>query len=131
MAAQLVVGLYESKGYAMDARNRLHTEGVPWSEMALVVIHDIAPLPEHTRQEELAALSVSPLILGDVEQTFAQYIKNGGTAVIVNAPTIADVEFATDIMALYDPLMIEVLVPHAATVELDGTATSQLGDLVG
>ena len=114
MAPQTVVGLYESKGYALDARNRLHTEGVPHSEMALVVIHDIAPLPDHTRKEELAALSVSPLVLGDVERTFAQYIKNGETAVIVNAPTAADVAFATDIMELYDPVMIEVLAPRPA-----------------
>jgi hypothetical protein len=61
MAGQLVVGLYESKGYAQDARNRLHTEGVPHSDMALVVIRDTAPVPSST-QPELAALSVSPLI---------------------------------------------------------------------
>ena len=52
MAGQLVVGLYESRGYAQDAHNRLYTEGMPWSEMALVVIHNVAPLPEHTREEE-------------------------------------------------------------------------------
>lgn len=116
MAGQLVVGLYESRGYAQDAHNRLHTEGVPWSEMALIVIHDIAPLPEHIRKEELAALAVSPLVLGDVENTFAQYIKNGETAVIVSAPTAVDVEFATDILSLYDPLAIEVLTPQQTTV---------------
>ena len=112
MAGQLVVGLYESRGYAQDAYNRLYTEGMPWSEMALVVIHDIAPLPEHTRKGELAALSVSPLVLGDVENTFAQYIKNGETAVIVSAPTAIDVEFVTDILSLYEPLGIEVLAPR-------------------
>jgi hypothetical protein len=109
MAGQLVVGLYESRGCAQDARNRLHTEGMPWNEMALVVIHDIGRVPEHTREEELAALSVSPLMLGDVANTFAQYIKNGETAVIVSAPTPIDVEFVTDILSLYDPLAIEVV----------------------
>jgi hypothetical protein len=113
MAAQIVVGLYESKGYAQDARNRLHTEGVPQNDMSLVVIHDIAPITAANRSE-LAGLSVDPLVLGDVENTFARFIKNGETAVIVNAATQADVEFATDIMALYDPLSIEVLVPRAA-----------------
>ena len=116
MAGQIVVGLYESKGYALDARNRLHTEGVPLSDMAVVVIHDIAPLPEHIREEELAALSVSPLILGDVETTFAQYIKNGETAVIVNAPTIEDIEFASDVMRLFDPLAIEIMTPRTVVV---------------
>jgi hypothetical protein len=112
MNGQLVVGLYESRGYAQDALNRLHTEGMPWSEMALVVMHDIGRLPQHTRDEELAALSVSPLVLGDVENTFARYIKNGETAVIVHTPTPADVEFAGDILSLYEPLAIEVVMPR-------------------
>ena len=110
MAGQLVVGLYESKGYAQDARNRLHTEGVPHSDMALIVIRDTAPVPS-SAQPELAALSVSPLIFGDVEKTFVNFIKNGETAVIVSAPTAVDVEFVSDILALYDPLAIEVLIP--------------------
>ena len=109
MTAQMVVGLYESKGYAQDARNRLHTEGMPLSDMALVVIHDAAPVPEAVREEELAALAVSPLILGEVEKTFASYLKNGETAVMVQVATPEDVEFVTDIMALYDPLAIEVM----------------------
>ena len=117
MAGQLVIGLYESRCYAQDAHNRLHTEGMEWSEMALVVLHDIAALPDHTRKEELAALSVSPLVLGDVENTFAQYIKNGETAVIVNAPTAVDVEFVTDILSLYEPLAIEVLTVRTVVVE--------------
>jgi len=130
MAGRLVVGLFDSMGTARDAHNRLHTEGLPWSEMALRVIHETDPVPE-SMQPELAALSVSPLIWSDVERTYAQYIKDGETAVIVNAPTAVDVEFATDIMALYDPLMIEVLSPRAATTDLDGTARSQPDDLVG
>src|ERR1700722_7357930 len=109
MAAQIVVGLYESKGYGQRPHNRLHTEGVPLGEMSLIVIHDIAPLPEATREEELAALSVSPLIFGDVEKTFASFIKNGETAVIVSAATPVDVEFITDILTLYEPLSVEVL----------------------
>ncbi len=110
MTTQMVVGLYRSKGYAQDARNRLHTEGMPLSDMALVVIHDAAPVPEAVREEELAALAVSPLILGEVEKTFRQlYLKNGETTVMVQVATPEDVEFVTDIMALYDPLAIEVM----------------------
>jgi hypothetical protein len=109
MAAQLVVGLYESKGYAQDARNRLHTEGVPFSETSLVVLHDIAPVPAATAETELAALSVDPLVLGDVEKTFARFIKNGETALIVSAATDVDVEFVTDILTLYDPLAVELM----------------------
>ena len=117
MTGQIVVGLYESRGYAQDARNRLHTEGVAWSDMALVVIHDIAPLPGSVREEQLAPLAVSPLILGDVQNTFARYIKNGETAVVVNAPTAAEVEFATDIMTLYDPLAIEIIAPRCVAAD--------------
>ena len=116
MAGQIVVGLYESKGYALDARNRLHTEGVPLSDLAVVVIHDIAPLPGHVRDEEPAALSVSPLVFGDVETTFAQYIKNGETAVIVSAVTADDIEFATDVMRLFDPLAIEIMTSRTMVV---------------
>ena len=115
IVGQVVAGLYEAKGYALDAYNRLHTEGVPHSDMALVVIHDIAPVPNAVREEELVALSVSPLILGDVERTFARFIKNGETAVIVSAPTAVDVEFVTDILSLYDPLAIELIIPRTAT----------------
>ena len=109
MAVQLVVGLYESKGYAQDARNRLHTEGVPFSETSLVVLHDIVPVPASTAETELAALSADPLVLGDVQKTFARFIKNGETALIVSAATAVDVEFVTDILTLYDPLAVEVL----------------------
>ena len=116
MAGQLVVALYDSYGIARDARNRLHTEGVPWSEIALRVIHEIDPVPERVRSE-LAALAVSPLIWGDVENTFAQDIKNGETAVAVDAPTAADAAFATDILSLYDPLAVEVVTPRIVVVE--------------
>ncbi len=113
MAERIVVGLYESKGYAQDAFNRLHTEGVPRADMSLVVLCDVAPIPA-LAQAELAALSVSPLVLGDVEKTFARFIKNGETAVLVNAASATDIEFLTDILGLYDPLAIEVLTPRVA-----------------
>lgn len=109
MALQMVVGLFESEGIARDARNRLHTEGVPLSQMSIVVLHDIASPPPASTTAELAALSVDPLILGDVEETFAEYIKNGETAVIVEAPTLADAQFAIETMTLYDPLAIETV----------------------
>jgi hypothetical protein len=108
MAAQVVVGLYESKGYAQDARNRLHTEGLPEADMMLVVLHEIDPVPS-TLQSELAALSVDPLILGDVEKSFARFIRNGETALLVRAASDADVQFASEVMALFAPLAIEVL----------------------
>jgi hypothetical protein len=117
MAAQMVVGLFDSEGIARDARNRLHTEGVPLSQMSIVVLHDIAAPPPPSTQSELAALSVNPLILGDVEKTFANFIKNGETAVLVEAPTLDDAQFATDIMTLYDPLAIETLNKRPGTVK--------------
>lgn len=109
MAPQMVVGLFESEGLARDARNRLHTEGVPLADISVVVLHDIASPPPASTQSELAALSVDPMVWGDVQRTFAEFVKNGETAVIVEAPTPADAEFATDVMKLYDPLGIELL----------------------
>lgn len=116
MALQFVVGLFESEGIARDARNRLHTEGVPLSQMSIIVLHEIAAPPPASVQSELAGLSVDPLILGDVETTFAEYIKNGETAVIVEAPTLSDAQFAIETMTLYDPLAIEALNKRPAVV---------------
>jgi hypothetical protein len=115
MAAKLVVGLFESEGIARDARNRLHTEGVSLADMSIVVLHDIAAPPPASVKSELAALTIDPLILGDVEAAFAEYIKNGETAVIVEAPTAVDAQFASEVMALYDPLAIEALDKRPAT----------------
>lgn len=108
MAAQIVVGIFDSRGYAQDARNRLHTEGVAESDMSIVVLREIAPPPDSTRSE-LAGLSVDPLILGDVEKSYAHYIRNGETAVLVRAETDADVRFAIDVMTLFTPIAVEIL----------------------
>lgn len=116
MAAQIVVGLYESKGYAQDARNRLHTEGVPLADTMLIVLHDIDPPPSYL-QSELAALSVDPLILGDVEKSFARFIRNGETALMVRAAGDSDVTFVSDIMSLYAPMTIEVMAHRPLIVE--------------
>lgn len=116
MALQFVVGLFESEGIARDARNRLHTEGVPLSQMSIIVLHEIAAPPPASTKSELAALTVDPMVRGDVENTFAEYIKNGETAVIVECPTLADAQFASETMTLYDPLAIEALDKRPAVV---------------
>jgi hypothetical protein len=111
MAAQIVIGLYESEGFARDVRNRLKTEGVAARDIALVVLHEIGPAPS-TSGPELAALDADPLVLGNVRETFARFIRNGETAVLVRAEDEAEVGFASDIMALYEPVAIEVLTPR-------------------
>ncbi|MBV9554103.1 MAG: hypothetical protein JO032_15080 [Alphaproteobacteria bacterium] len=113
MAGQIVVGIFESRGLALDARNRLHTEGVPERDLSIVVLREIAPAPASVH-DETAALSVDPLVLGDVEKNFARYIKNGETAVLVRAETETDIQFATDVMALYAPIVVEPLRREAA-----------------
>jgi hypothetical protein len=109
MASQFVLGLFDSEGIARDARHRLHTEGIPPSRMSLVVLHDIASPPPASTKIEPAALTVDPMIIGDVENTFVEYVKNGETAVIVERPTLADAQFTIDTMTLCDPLAIEAL----------------------
>jgi hypothetical protein len=81
MEPQLVVGLFHSSGIAEDACNRLKTEGVPASEIGLKVLKPTAPLLP-TAEAELEGLSVDPLIVGDVRETFAKFIRNGETMVI-------------------------------------------------
>lgn len=116
MPAPMVIALFESEGLARDARNRLHTEGVSFADMSIVVLHDIASPPPAKTQAELAALSVDPMVLGDVQETFTTYIKNGESAVIVATPTPADAQFAIDVLTLYDPLAIETLEPRPVAV---------------
>jgi hypothetical protein len=105
---QLVVGLFHSSGIAEDARNRLKTEGVPSSEIALAVLEPIAPLPL-TSEAELAALSIDPLIVGDVRKTFAKFIRNGETMVFVRSATDEQAEFAAETLRQYTPIAIDIL----------------------
>jgi hypothetical protein len=115
---QTVVGLFESKGYALDACHRLKTEGVPDADVTLAVLHEIGPVPR-TSEPELAMLDADPLVLGNVRETFARFIRNGETAVLVRAETDEEAQFATDVMALFTPLAIERLKPRPADDQVD------------
>jgi len=108
MEPQLVVGLFHSSGIAEDACNRLKTEGVPASEIGLKVLKPTAPLLP-TAEAELEGLSVDPLIVGDVRETFAKFIRNGETMVFVRAGTGEQAEFAAETLRQYTPIAIDVL----------------------
>jgi hypothetical protein len=107
-----VVALFQSSGIAQDARNRLKTEGVPGSEIALDVLRPTGPIPP-TVADELEALSVDPLVWGNVRETFANFIRNGETAVLVRAGTDEQVEFAADTLRQYAPITLDTI-PLAA-----------------
>ena len=107
MSEQLVVGLFQSSGIALDAYHRLRTEGVPASRLAHRVLKEIAP-PPPTVQAELAALQVDPMVLGDVRNTFVKFIHNGETAVFVSVADDDEAKFAADILKLYAPVAIEI-----------------------
>ena len=113
MAQKIVVGLFESKGIAEDARNRLVTDGTPPAEISVVLLRETAPLPSHM-EPEMAALEVDPLVLGDVRESFAPYIRNGETALFVRAYNEAEVDAAIDTIRQYAPLQITVT-PDEAT----------------
>jgi hypothetical protein len=107
-----VVALFESSGIAEDARNRLKTEGVPGSEIALKILKSTGPIPP-TVADELEALSVDPLVWGNVRETFASFIRNGETAVLVRAVTDEQVEFAAGTLRQYAPIGLDAI-PLAA-----------------
>jgi len=113
MTERLVVGLFESSGIALDAYHRLRTEGVPASRLAHRVLKEIAPAPS-TVEAELDALSVDPMALGDARHTFAQFIRNGETAVFIRAEDDGEAQFAADILKLYEPLAIETVLLREA-----------------
>lgn len=108
MAEKIVVGLFEARGIAEDLRNRLLTDGTPPADVAIIVMHETAPLPSYM-EPEIAALDVDPLMLGNVRQTYAPFIHNGETAVFVRAPTEIDVDAIIDTMRQYAPLQITAM----------------------
>lgn len=107
MAVKFVVALFESKGIAEDACNRLRTEGVAPGDISLLLLREMAPLPAAV-EPELEGLSVDPLVVGDVRKTFAPFVRNGETAVFVRAHNEAEIDFAVDTMRHYFPLRIRV-----------------------
>jgi hypothetical protein len=108
VALRFVVGLFESKGIAEDAVNRLKTEGVPAGDISLLLLHETAPTPAVVTPE-LAALSVDPLVIGDVRQTYAPFIHNGETAVFVRSRDEEAVDLAVGTIKLYAPIKIRVV----------------------
>ena len=107
-ATRLVIGLFQSSGIAEDAVHRLITEGVAPRDIAHRVLKETGPvLP--VLQPELAALDVDPLVIGNARQSFARFIRNGETAVLVRALGDEHVEFATDVLKLYLPITIDVV----------------------
>ncbi len=108
MAVKLVIGLFPSSGIALDAYHRLHTEGFPKSRLAHRVLREVGPVPPTVRAE-LEALAVDPMVWGDVRHTFARYIRNGETAVAVQAEDDEVAQSAADILRLYAPLAVETV----------------------
>jgi hypothetical protein len=110
MAVKFVVGLFPSKGIAEDACNRLRTEGVPARDIALQVLRQTVPTREvETVADELEALAVDPLVIGNTTENFAPYIRNGETAVFVRAHSEADVELASGTIRQYAPIRIQTV----------------------
>ena len=122
MASCLVVGLFPSSGIALDAVHRLITEGVAPRNIAHRVLKEVGPIPS-TLEPELAALEVDPLVIGNARQTFARFIRNGETAVFVQAQTDEEVEFAATTIKQYAPITIEVI---PLTESLPNTSPSRV-----
>jgi hypothetical protein len=108
MAAKFVVGLFQSKGTAEDACNRLKTEGVPAGDIGVVLLRETAPTPAVV-SAELAALEIDPFVVGNVRETYAPYIRNGETAVFVWAHDEGEVDLAVATLRHYAPINIRVV----------------------
>ena len=114
MALKFVVGMFESKGIAEDACNRLRAEGVPVENISLLLLHETAPLPAAV-EPAIEALSVDPLVVGNVRETFAPYIRNGETAVFVRTHSEAEIDAAVDTIRQYAPMRITVVAAGEGT----------------
>ena len=109
MALKFVVGLFESKGIAEDAVNRLKHEGVPATNVFVMLMHETTPGVPAAMTPELAALEVDPFVVGNVRETYAPFIHNGETAVFVRAHTEDEVDVAVATIRLYAPIKIKVV----------------------
>ena len=107
MAEKIVIGLFQAAGIAEDACNRLKHEGVPAADIARVVMRETTERPPQM-DSEIEALSVDPLLLGNVRESYAPVIHNGDTAVFVRAGTEADIELAANTLRQYSPTRINV-----------------------
>ena len=105
---KFVVGLFASKGIAEDAINRLGYEGVPKGNIFPMPIHETAPLPASV-SPAIDALSVDPLVVGTVGESFAPFIRNGETAVFVRAHSEDEVDLPVGTIRQYAPLKIRVV----------------------
>lgn len=115
MPQKFVVGLFESRGTAEDALNRLRTEGIPAHDVSLMMLRETASRPAVVASE-LAALEVDPFVVGDVRRTYATYIRNGETAIFVRAHSEAEVDLAVGTIQQYAPIKIRVVAPEGGTV---------------
>ena len=110
MEHKFVVGLFQSKGIAEDAINRLKYEGVPAECISELLLHETAPLPQ-AMELEIEALSVDPMVIGNVRESYAPFISNGETAIFVRAHSEVEVDLAVNTIRQYSPIKIKVVTP--------------------
>jgi hypothetical protein len=108
MAAEFVIGLFHSRGIAEDACNRLRTEGVPDRHVALRTLRATTEVPPVV-DAELSALTVDPMIWGNVRENYVDYISNGETVVMVRTETALEAEVATDVLKMFEPMLVELV----------------------
>jgi hypothetical protein len=108
MALRLVVGLFPSSGIAEDAVHRLITEGLAPRNIAHRVMKEAGPV-QPALGPQVAALEIDPQVIGNVRGGFARLIRNGETAVFVQAQTDEEVDFAATTLKQYAPITIDVV----------------------
>ncbi len=73
-------------------------------------MRETTPLPA-AAAPAIETLSVDPLVLRNVRETYAPFIRNGETAVFVRAHSEAEVDLAVDTIRQYAPIKIKVVAP--------------------
>ncbi len=80
---------------------------MPDRHVALRMLRDTAPVPPVV-DAELSALTVDPMIWGDVRENYVDYISNGETIVMVRTETELEAEVATDVLKMFEPMVVEL-----------------------
>ena len=109
---RMVVALFPTKGEADNAQHRLITEGIPVSVITLKVLKEVGPVPD-SMDAEMTFLKLDPFFwfLGDLKKDYAQYIRNGDTALSVEVATEEAEQSVVSIIRAFQPVRLDEIDP--------------------
>lgn len=109
-----IVALFSSKGEAENAQHRLISEGAAARTVTLQVLKEIGPVPD-SMDPEWTFLKLDPFFwfLGNLKEDYAQYIRNGETALSVEVRSDDEAEEVISILEAFQPIRVDQVTSEA------------------